>query len=269
MLGNWDGAEVAVLDFSPRTYNGGLLPDPVDARIANYDPATNRWLQPLESRPAPIARAGAVWDGKDYLVWSVDARFGATTATFDPHSANWTVLSHDPPPIDSWAYSIWTGTEMIVASAEGGRSGAFNPTTKLWRALPDTSVASPTSMTWTGTEVVLIDARNGQVARYQPSTEQWTAGAPAPFTFPDSGPMPIWTGSVLALLGGPRSGDGARVAVAGYDPVTDSWQPMADLPDAVMNRGLRLGNDLLVWGTTITGDKTAPRIQIRAALLAP
>ena len=115
----------------------------------------------------------------------------------------------------------------------------------------------------------MFDAVNGQLERFRPNDDRWSSGAPAPFTSPAVSPAPIWTGSLMVIWGGPRPGDGKRVSVAGYEPATNTWRGLPDLPDIGMDHALWMGDRLMVWQTTVTSDQSQRTIRIGAATFMP
>jgi hypothetical protein len=147
----------------------------------------------------------------------------APASAFDGLPAGWTELP-PPPEVRTGAATGWTGTELIVW---GGHAGfdersvtadgfAFDATSRSWDRLPP----SP------------LEAR--------------TLAASA------------WTGSELLVWGGWRGTYGYAFAQgllddgAAYDPISDTWRPLAPAPiEGRAPLSVWTGRELLVWGTAL------------------
>jgi hypothetical protein len=154
---------------------------------------------PLAPTDAPRF-AAAVWSGTEMITWGASA----TGAAFNPATGTWRVTA--PAPIDGrmWPAAVWTGTEMIVWGGDPFGPGyadgaAYNPVTDTWRRLPDAPLGAgrePVAV-WTGEEVVMLGASHVADA--------------------------VTTDRGI----GDTAGD---TAVAAYNPATDEWRPLADVP---------------------------------------
>ena len=139
----------------------------------------------------------AVWSGTEMITWGVTPT--AVGAAFNPATGAWRITA--PAPIDSrmWPTVIWTGTEMIVWGGDPfglkyADGAAYNPTSDTWRRLPDAPLGPGTPVAvWTGEEVVILGASH-------------------------VGDAPTTDGSFDAT------------AAAAYNPATDQWRPLADVP---------------------------------------
>jgi hypothetical protein len=232
-----------------------------------------------QSLPAGAGRAGhtAVWTGSEILVWG--GYSGSTPLTsgyrYDPALATHTPISTAGAP-GPGAAAVWTGSEMIVSRYYTG--GRYDPLTDSWTPIPDWKPGvTPigTTAVWDGTGMIVWGGTgtysclyNGQIrtctyymndgARYNPSTNAWTsvpAGA-----FPRAFHSAVWTGSRMVIWGGeeclgfPGNCPGAVFPLndgAAYDPVTNTWQPIAG-PTGVSGRtghvALWTGSRMLIWG---------------------
>jgi hypothetical protein len=168
----------------------------------------------LPRAPADAPRwPSAVWSGTEMIAWGVTPA-GVGGAAFNPATGTWRMTA--PAPVDGrmWPTTVWTGTEMIAWGGNpfgGWRTdgAAYDPSTDTWRQLPDAPLGpgSPVAV-WTGDEVVIIGAYH-------------------------VGETPPADASSLARA----------TAAAAYDPATDRWRALADLPGRT---------DQAVWtGTTI------------------
>jgi len=84
-----------------------------------YSPSSNTW----EEIPADFARrseiAGAVWTGRELLVWGGPLAVGRR---FNPQNGTWSDMTMvGQPPVRSAVSAVWTGNSMIVY-------GGFNAT---------------------------------------------------------------------------------------------------------------------------------------------
>ena len=156
--------------------------------------------------PAPIAGRvdpAAVWTGAEMIVWGGgtllvpmgSAPFG-DGAAFDPRAGAWRVLPPAPISARSGPAAVWSGSEMIVWGGDDTSQAfvdgaAYNPATDAWRTLPDAPIDGATY-----------------------------AAA-------------VWTGNEMVVVGGfTPTGGGLQGTdqVAAYNPSTDSWRRLSDLP---------------------------------------
>ena len=238
---------------------------------AAYNPATDSW-RTLPGAPTwSLGGHSAVWTGDEMIVWGGDVDDGG--AAYDPRSNRWRAIAYnysDPPQSRSKHAAVWTGEEMIVwggsATSDGDAlsdGGAYDPRQDTWRTLPEAPISSrdyPDAV-WTGREMIVwggISQHKGQStgAAYDPEQDSWRTIEPAPITdgldshhpawtgsaFPASMTKPVWTGSVMVVLGHNRG--------AAYDPRSDSWTELPASP--ALQRDFQTmvwsGGELLVWG---------------------
>jgi N-acetylneuraminic acid mutarotase len=113
--------------------------------------------------------------------------------------------------------AVWTGSEMIVwggalSSTQSYGDGArFDPVHGTWRAISSTNAPSP--------------------------RREHTA---------------VWTGTEMIVWGGSEITQGYPLADGGrYDPVTDTWTPIADTSALAARFGhtaVWTGHEMIVWG---------------------
>jgi hypothetical protein len=236
---------------------------------AAYDPATRTW-RPLPPSPDKqnFCRRGAVWTGKEMLVW------GCGQVAFDPATNHWSRLPH---AFGGQGIVVWTGKEMIgwgggcCGDAWSGGS-AYDPAAKSWRTLARSPLVPSQGPigAWTGRELVLfvsgIDpgsgkpwpARFARAAAYDPATDTWRRIAPPPTPDARFGGTAVWDGREVLVVGaGARSQD----ALA-YSPATNRWRRLASMePGHAGASAVWTGKRLLVWGGTQydpKGDVPAP-----------
>jgi hypothetical protein len=161
-----------------------------------------------------------------------------------------------------WATVVWSGSEAIAWGVTSTGAGvAFNPATGTWRITAPAPIdgrASPAAV-WTGTEMIVWGGNPfglgyADGAAYNPVTDTWRRLPDAPLG-PGSTPAAVWTGDEVVIIGAHHIGDvptddgTGDTAAAAYNPATDEWRPLADLP------GENAPTHAVWTGTTIlTGD---------------
>lgn len=180
----------------------------------------------VELPPAPVSERAVpavVWSGTEVIVWGGMDAAGSTLAdgaAFDPATGAWRVIA--PASVDAriGAEAAWTGTEMVIW---GGSSTGGGP------------------------------LKDG--AAYDPATDTWRPLAEGPFDGWDSGAGSVWTGDELIVIGlEPDPPAGERKPMAAYDPETDEWRQLADVPQGTDFDLVWTGDALL---TTVTGYSTS------------
>lgn len=142
---------------------------------------------------------------------------------------------------------VWTGEELVVWGGPNrqGRVAAdgvaYRPASRQWRALAPSPLdpRSGHSGVWTGAEVLYWggthDAKAlGEGAAYNPKTDRWRALPRSPLP-PRSGHEATWTGREMVIWGGLDQCCAIdsiihNVAAAAYDPATNRWRRLADVP---------------------------------------
>ena len=130
------------------------------------------------------------------------------------------VRINDIPDSRTEQSAVWTGSEMIIW---GGGGPSFNP------------------------------LRSG--GRYNPATDTWVGTSEdGPVPLPRMNHVAVWTGKEMVIWGGrPDEKSGLSLSDGGrYDPLTDTWRPMADSKPAIAGRtystAVWTGSEMLVWG---------------------
>jgi hypothetical protein len=173
---------------------------------------------------------------------------------------------------------VWTGSEYIVWGGEKpsegtwhGTGAAFNPSQARWRDLAPSPLAprSEHAFVWTGTEVLICCGRQvgsgASAGAYEPATDTWRVIAQPPISpnfagFTPSYAEAVWTGTEMIVFGGVSAGGLRNLrAAAAYDPETDSWRTLADLPyglereaEAVLGQGV-----IYAWPSFVRPGETA------------
>jgi len=133
--------------------------------------------------------------------------------------------SEDAPSGREGHAAVWTGTEMIVWG------GAVEPC---------------------GEETCDLTNTGG---RYDPATDSWTAINTTDAPSARYRPAAVWTGTEMIVWGGCRFSDRGTCPALNtggrYDPVTDTWTPVAttDAPSArYAHTAVWTGTEMIVWG---------------------
>ncbi|MGD9704262.1 MAG: Kelch repeat-containing protein [Acidimicrobiia bacterium] len=229
-----------VSDRSPAVWTGDeLLVWPWDGGGSTmvitpiaYDPTSDTWRQLAEPPVERRQRAASVWTGTEWIVWGGTAgdRELADGAAYDPRIDNWRVIA-DAPLSPRRVRAVWTGTEMIVSAGSTGGDrvtgngemalsdgAAYDPLTDSWREI-SSGLAHPGFVpVWTGSQVIMF-AKGGAVV-YDVESDRWidtccsdTGGGRG-----GGGGTPVWTGTVVLLLG---SGDAEAGGATFAPPVPE------------------------------------------------
>ena len=145
--------------------------------------------------------------------------------------------------------AAWTGRQLVVWGGEASdghqplRDGAaYDPAADRWEVLPLAPVAARfgDSAVWTGREVLFWGGQGGPAtifadgAAYDPVARRWRVMPPAPIG-PRTSHQAIWTGKEMVVWGGfgrccPIDSVIHDPAAAAYDPATDRWRRIGDVP---------------------------------------
>ncbi len=107
---------------------------------------------------------------------------------------------------------------------------------------------------WGGIGAFLFDSGS----RYDPATDTWTSMSQVAAPTPRLWNGGVWTGEELVVWGG-WGGDDSGVsqlpATGGrYNPITDTWRPMAAGPTTrYLHSTVWTGSEMVVWGGQIPG----------------
>lgn len=247
--GVWTGSELIVSGTKPAPIGSG--PDVAEA----YDLATRSWRH-LAAPPKTdtYCRRGAVWTGKEMLVW------GCGQTALNPTTNRWRRLPKAPT---GQGIVVWTGREMIGWG--GGCCGdawsdgsAYKPTTNTWRKLATSPLAPSQGPlgAWTGRELLLFvsafdpegkrwPARFAHGAAYDPVKNTWRRIAPLPQSDMRFGGPAAWNGQELFVV---SAGASSRAAFA-YNPATNSWRRLASMPSVRLGASVVwIGKRLLLFG---------------------
>ena len=184
---------------------------------------------------APIAgriAAGAVWTGREMVVWGGVARGSGTPsaasdgAAYNPTTRQWRAIASPPSGVlgDAGNAAVWTGARAVFwagNSSDGPAVGAtYDPASDTWQRLPK----GP------------LGAREGYAS--------------------------AWTGHELLLLGGTSGDQFARPVAAAVNPSTGAWRQLHAF-DALA--GLRLGRAVVVGGRVYASGTVSDCAQLGSA----
>jgi hypothetical protein len=232
----------------------GGLDDRGDPRIgaAAFDPAAETWrtLQdpPIddETVAAQFTNQLVVWTGTEVLVLGGGSdgpsrAFAPGSLSYDPVVDEWRSIPSPTGPVAANTPSVWTGTDLLVwttvgSAPDAGAATAFDPATDTWRELsaPPAIHREHAASVWTGTEWIIWGGhRDGSDlddgAAYDPATDTWRTIADSPLSARRS--TAVWTGTEMLIASGSSGNQGSPLALsdgAAYDPVSDSWRPIAN-----------------------------------------
>jgi hypothetical protein len=221
----WTGTELVVWGGAASSGGG-----PTFADGAAYRPGTQTWRTIPDAPIGARERHGAVWTGREVIVWGGDlgagARAPATGAAWDPATDAWRTIAAAPIDAVQYPSMVWTGTEVVVAGGVFSHdAAAYDPATDRWRALAPVPGAdsAPGTAPRTGSHVVTtIAGFSGvlQVATLDPATGRWTTSPALPADRVSVG-QAVWAGDRRLVLG-PAFGRTGTVAEA-WDPATATW----------------------------------------------
>ena len=171
----------------------------------------------------------------------------STTSAAPAPTGTWRTIP--PAPGQAHAATVWTGAELVAWSGTGPDghpvSGgvAYRPGHDSWRELPHGPLSPRTGhrSVWTGSEVVVwggnapgADEPFADGAAYDPGTDTWRRLSPSPIPGRLYHHM-VWIGPEVIVWGGstrccPIDSVIHDPAAAAYDPRTDRWRRLPDVP---------------------------------------
>ena len=217
------------------------------------DKKTWRW-EPRSNTNAPSARErpGAVWTGKEVLIWGGynGDQFGGA---YDPATDRWRRLSTNGAPTPrAYHTTVWTGRKMIIWGGftfQGNvNDGAvYDPEADVW--MPTNMEGAPGSRSfhlafWTGREMLVLGGGDG--GRYNPETDSWSAISTS--NSPPSYGTAVWTGKEVIVCGVDSAGEGPITNGGRYDPVDDLWSPISIQGAPSLGSSVWTGTRMIVWG---------------------
>lgn len=182
-----DRAVVTALPGGLFVYDGG--------RAAVFETGPRRWRALADPPADAIGRLafGAVWTGREVVVWGDRARNQprAGALAWSSSSGRWRRVSPSPLAMNEGGYT-WTGEEIVAVGANLGpsndaRSGAvavaYRPSEDRWRRLPDPGLSPQSAdVAWDGARLVAWDYEL-QARTLLPSEANWHELPAVPLRF--------------------------------------------------------------------------------------
>lgn len=249
-------SEHAVAEFNGKIWVlGGYPPGRLPSNLVQiYDPAANRWsLGPTLPEPIHHTHVAAV-GGKLYMIGGEilgastgkPEQFVARTWVHDPVEGGWVPRAPMPTARSGGGKAVIDGKIYVAGGRPPGGSAfeVYDPATDTWEKLPDLPTQrNHLAMVALNGKIIVAGGRTGPGAMadrvdvveiYDPATRRWTKGAPLP------APRGGITGATLAGCMFVFGGEGERTHVLGltpntygYDPRSDRWTTLPNLPIAV------------------------------------
>lgn len=252
--GWWSGTELP----SPRQEHGvaavggqvvvvaGVDDGPITlGRVQAFDPETGVWSD-LPELPVAVhhPNVAALDDGTLVMLGALDAAFRpvAEAWVLPVGASAWEPVTPPPSDVGSSATAVLDGKVHLVGGL--GVSGAiawhqvWDPTTDSWEQLPDAPHARD-HLAWgvVDGELVVTAGRQRSLSAFVAATDRydpvsgWTSGAPIPT--PRGGVAAAVLNGRLHVVGGegnPDDPDGVFATHEAYDPASDSWEALPDIP---------------------------------------
>lgn len=192
-----------------------------------------------------------------------------------PENGEWHAMA-EPPESVAWnAPVVWTGRELVSwgggAPIDEGRKfggASYDPVADDWTDLPRAPLDPPTGHTavWSGREILYwggsdqIQGSEGPVrssgVAYNPRDRTWRPMAAGPL-HARAQHEAIWTGREMIVWGGieyafNQDSHIHHPSAAAYDPDTDTWRRIADVPPPWSGDGgsvvmVEAEGDVFVW----------------------
>ncbi|MFQ5741873.1 MAG: Kelch repeat-containing protein [Acidobacteriota bacterium] len=211
--------------------------------VERYDPTTDAW-ESVAPLPEPLNHVGvATLQNRLFVIGGFRQDFSPVSSVFayDPRNGQWTQKASLPEARGAMGVATVNGRIYAAGGSPaqlGTRLTVYDPGTDTWTALPE----MPTNRNHLAAAGLggKLYAFSGRVAGllqeatevFDPATGQWSPRAPVPT--PRGGIAAAVVGGRAYVFGGegnPEDPDGIFNEVNEYDPLTDSWQRMADMPE--------------------------------------
>lgn len=230
----WTGEELIL--WSGFTYSGAAAPP----KGVAYSLRSGEWR---EIAPSPLSGrhlTADVWTGSEFLVWggvTVSGGAAGDGAAYNPASDSWRMLAESPLSPRGPLATVWTGDEMIVWGSTARTQttvdgAAYDPVADQWRLLAPAPIEiNLGTAVWTGERMIvygsLLDNRNVSDAGrsvgavYDPASDSWIVMSESRLS-PQATTLD-WTGTKALVWD-------YQLDAALYDPRTDAWEPVDDVP---------------------------------------
>lgn len=241
---------------------------------ARYYPATDSWSATrMVNVPAARDHLGAVWTGREMIVWGGYANGNDlnTGGRYNPAADSWTPTNTATAPLGRESFStVWTGSKMIVWGGVGCGSncvlnsgGRYDPTTDTWTPTNAANAPSPRfhhaavwsgneMIVWSGTDAVPNTTYLHTGGRYNPLTDSWTPTSLVNLPVARVDSTSIWTGHEMIVWGGVDESFNDTNTGGRYNPAKDSWSATSLGSGAPAARdshsAVWTGQEMIIWG---------------------
>lgn len=213
-----------------------------------------------------ISNATVVWTGAEAVSVGGDVNDGVVpgVTAYSPTSGLWREVAADVPllaPIVTWTGDAvlavgWTasGRPRSVAASLSLETGEW---TILADALAPDKLWSDDAWAWTGAELLVMsgvqEANAPTVQAFNPMTNSWRMLASAPMAHRFEAAS-VWTGTEWLIWGGGSDTTNFADGVA-YDPVTETYRPLAESPlSARVVSGVWTGTEMVLLAGSSGGN---------------
>jgi len=231
---------------------------PVGDPALAYNPDTSTWRRLSSSPLAPTVAPTGTWTGPEILICCGmegiapvgGSEIGSNqAAAYDLGTDTWRRLP-DAPLGGPFPVSIWTGSEMMVATESG--VAAYSPSTNEWRTMPQPPLplGRTNEIAWTGSELILwpsnVTRNVFQGMALDPNAGTWSV-LPDPPAWPAALDM-VFTGDTLIVWGGLPAQRGSERAVGSrLEPATNEWTELPEPLPEPDGCECNLGSQTLTW----------------------
>lgn len=241
-------SEFGAVYLAGRVYALGAFNEPHDL-VQVYEVGADRWslgpsLLAGGHHNSAVTLDGRIWsfggDGSDQVVQA-----------FNPDTGKWSRRADIPTPVVAMALAVVDGSVHLIGgghdiNSSDGRNyhQIYDPATDRWSSGAPLPLASEhVGAAVVGGKIYVVGGRNLFTALdhtqiYDPAADRWSAGAPLPVATSGMGVVAyndrVWVfgGEDLTGLSPLFSGETVS-AIQRYDPESDRWRVVGDLPRGV------------------------------------
>ncbi|MFI5610851.1 carboxypeptidase regulatory-like domain-containing protein [Amycolatopsis sp. NPDC051903] len=244
--------------YQGKVYSAGGMPMHMlspSARSYVYDPVTAAW-SPIADMPEPVMRGAAAFlNGSLYVVGGAGMPgILSTTYAYHPETDTWSRLADLPAKLYGGTAATLGGKLYVVGGCvtvcgqDPVKSAyVYDPARNTWSALPDYPEAeSDAACAGVHSELVCAGGylsggvNTSSTYVFKPAAGTWTKVTDAPYTVSQM----AYSGANGRLQlaggftgGGPKVPLGETAHTVEYDPVSDKWSSLPDLPQEYYGGG--------------------------------
>jgi hypothetical protein len=263
VLGGFD----AGLQVSDRIWILGGLEDD--------DPTTATW-RPGPTLPRPMHHHNtAVVGGQIYVLGGLEGSFVpfADSWVLDPAAGSWTELPPVPEAMGSAAVGVVDGEILLAGGLTPNTDTlgyAFDPVAETWRPLPDLPAGRDHAVGAGGDAMRVLGGRDDGLLEVRSDVwvldgDRWVSAAPMPTARAGTAGTALPDGTVVVAggEGNPADPDGIFDEVERYDPTTDTWAVLDDMPTPRHGTGAApfAGGLLVPGGATVQAFRAVDTVE--------